>query len=282
VAIRPAAPPQQQRVSTKTDTIKLPPRPARRGLRRVFALLLALIGLCGLAFAGYEARGQLTPRTFTATQQARIKAWEVAKRWRTMPKWRIFPAIINYQLVTDAPDKAGTLRLSAHRLAIAPQASCADGLGNGKLTSVLSGQGCEAVLRSTYTDATTSLVLTAGIAVLKDNDGAQAAAKYLASAGDPGTSFKSSQLVLRPFRVFGSSAASFGYAQRQLSWVATAGPYLVMTTVAYADGRPRVRVGGDHYAFQEMVSLARGVAEHIAAPLGQTPPTPRCPGVPSC
>ena len=248
----------------------------------MFALLLALIGVCGLAFAGYEVRGQLTPRTFTAAQQERIQAWEVAKRWRTMPKWRIFPAMINYQLVTNAPDKAGTLRLSARRLAIAPQASCAEALGNGKLTSVLSGKGCEAVLRSTYADATNSLVLTAGIAVLKDRDGAQSAAKYLTGGVNAGTSFKSNQLVLRPFRVFGSSATAFGYAQRQLSWVATAGPYLVMTTVAYSDGRPRVRVGGDHYAFQEMVSLARGVAEHIAAPLGQTPPTPRCPGVPSC
>jgi hypothetical protein len=55
-----------------------------------------------------------------------------------------------------------------------------------------------------------------------------------------------------------------------------------MSTVGYADGRPRVRVASDAYADQEMSSLVRGVAEVIRAPLGAPPLAPRCPGTPGC
>jgi hypothetical protein len=72
------------------------------------------------------------------------------------------------------------------------------------------------------------------------------------------------------------------YPKRQLSWVVAAGPYLVMATVGYADGRPRVTVKSDVYVSQEMMSLARGVAVSIAKPLGATPPIPTCPGAPAC
>jgi hypothetical protein len=74
----------------------------------------------------------------------------------------------------------------------------------------------------------------------------------------------------------------YEYPQRQLSWVVAAGPYLVMATVGYADGRPRVTVKSDVYVSQEMMSIAHGVAVGIAAPLGATPPVPTCPGVPAC
>jgi hypothetical protein len=252
----------------------------------VVATLLAVIGLCGLAAAGLVIRGQLKPRTFTAAQQKRIEAWQVAKRWRTMPKTKIFPYVIKYTLTDPskpAGAKGGNISLSATRLEIARQASCAHAAGGSTgFMSVLGGQGCQALLRSTYADATGSLVLTAGIAVLKDTAGAVAAARYLTGGPAEGHGGPAHQLVLRPFRVAGTPAAVYGYRQRQLSWVVAAGPYLVMTTVGYADGRPRVPVSGDSYAEQEMTSLARGVAIWIARPLGATPPVPRCPGAPSC
>src|SRR5258707_1238104 len=98
-----------------------------------------------------------------------------------------------------------------------------------------------------------------------------AAVKFLTGGAVVGQGGVARQLVLSPLRVSGTPAALYGYPQRQLSWVVAAGPYLVMATVGYADGRPRGRVPSDPYAYQEMTSLARGVAVPIAAPLGGTP-----------
>ena len=245
-------------------------------------IILAVIGLSGLAVAAVGVRGQLKPRTFTPAQQKRIAAWEVAKRWRTTPKSQIFPVVISY-ILPSAPGSTGGLKLNARRLEIARQATCEQAAGGSRqFMSVLGSDGCTALLRSTYTDASSSLALTAGIAVLKDRASAMAAAKFLTGGAAPGKGGVSRQLVLSPLRVDGTPAALYGYPQRQLSWVLAAGPYLVMATVGYADGRTRVPISGDVYAYQEMTSLARGVAVRIAAPLGATPPVPRCPGAPSC
>ena len=261
-------------------------RPVRRGRRPLVATLLAVIGLCGLVVAGLVVRGQLKPRTFTAAQQKRIQAWEIAKRWRTMPKTQIFPYAINYTLADLSKPvgaKGGTLKLSASRLGIAKQASCGHAAGGSRsFMSVLSGQGCQALLRSTYADATSSLVVTAGVAVLKNKASAMAAARFLTGGPALGQGGPARQLVLRPFRVGGTPAALYSYPQRQLSWVVAAGSYLVMATVGYSDGRPRVSVSSDQYALEEMTSLARGVATRIAAPLRAPPPVLRCPGAPSC
>jgi hypothetical protein len=244
--------------------------------------VLALIGVCGLVVAAAGVRGQLKPRTFTPAQQKRIQAWEVAKRWRTMPKTQIFPAVIGYHLGSTATGPKGRLALRARRLEIARQASCVRAAGGShRFMALLDREGCTAVLRSTYADATSSLVLTAGVAVMKDAVQAAAAARFL-TGGDRHRGGLSHQLVLRPLRVNGTPAALYGFPQRQLSWVVAAGPYLVMATVAYADGRPRASVTSDSYAFREMTSLARGVAAQIAAPLGAVPPFPRCPGAQSC
>jgi hypothetical protein len=245
--------------------------------------LLAVVGICGLAIATVGIRGQLKPRTFTPAQQKRIEAWEIAKRWRTTSKTQLFPPVVDYKLTSSPSGSKGGLKLKATRLEIGPQETCVRAAGGSRsLMAMLTGDGCQALLRSTYTDASSSLVLTAGIAVLKNQASAVAAARYLTGGPALGQGGPARQLVLSPLRVSGTAAALFGYPQRQLSWVVAAGPYLVMATVGYADGRPRVRVRDDSYVLQEMNSLARGVAVTIAAPLGAQPPVPRCPGAPSC
>jgi hypothetical protein len=280
VAIQPGPP--QQRAPGGTDTAELRLRPARRSRRSLAGVIVALLGLCGLAIAGFGVRGQLKPRTFTPAQQKRIEAWEIAKRWRTTPKSQLFPASITYKLGTRSASK-DVLSLTARRLEVADQDTCTAAAGaSQKFMSVLGADGCAALMRSTYTDSTSSLVVTAGIAVLKSHASATDAARFLTGGAAAGQGGIARQLVLKPFRVFGTPAASYGFAQRQLSWVVAAGPYLVMTTVGYADGRPRVQIAGDSYAYQEMTSLARGVAVRVAAPLAAPPPVPRCPGVPSC
>jgi hypothetical protein len=250
------------------------------------AILLALLGLGGLVVAGAGIRGQLKPRTFTPAQQRQIRAWEVAGRWRVTPKASLFPAVIRYRL-TAAQDSQGTSKRGrgprATRLGIARQASCGKAAGGSKkLMARLAGDGCQAVLRSTYTDATSSLVVTVGIAVVKSQSRSIGAARYLTGGSAVGQGGLSRQLVLRPFRVSGTPAALFGFPQRQLTWVVAAGPYLVMATVGYADGRPRVQIKNDTYTWREMMDLASGVAVRVAAPLAAVPPEPACPGVPAC
>ncbi len=241
------------------------------------ALTFALLGLAGLAVTGYLIRDQLKPRTFTLGQQRKIEAWEVARRWRAMPKTRIFPAYIGY--VVGARAIGATLKLKAWRLAIAPQAPCAMAAGaRTALVQLLNRDGCQTVLRATYADATSSLVVTIGIGVLKDQESATAVARYLTHAPAQASGSVSHSVVLRPFQVAGTPAATFGLRQRQLSWVAGAGPYLVMATVGYADGRPHVAVNSDSYAYLEMASLARGLVAAVAVPLGAPPAVPHCPG----
>ncbi len=121
-----------RRASGARDTAELRLRPARRGRRSLVVIILAMIGLCGLAVAAVGIRGQLKPRTFTPAQQKRIAAWEVAKRWRTTPKSQIFPLVIRYTLPSAAGAKGGGLKLSAKRLEIARQASCVKAAGGSQ------------------------------------------------------------------------------------------------------------------------------------------------------
>ena len=278
-------PPDQWRGQGRGDAAEPKLGPGRRR-RPLFLILFALLGLGGLVVAGAGVRDKLRPRTFTAVQQKRIMAWEVARRWRVTRKAELFPAVIRYQLITAQSSSSSSkrgLRLDARRLGIARQATCAKAAGGSKpLMARLNASGCQAMLRSTYADATSSLVVTAGIAVLKNESSALATTRYLTGGSAMGSGGLSRQLVLRPFHIIATPSALFSYRQRQLSWVVAAGPYVVMATVGYADGRPRVQVREDAYISQEMISLARGVAVRIAAPLAAAPGVPTCPGVPAC
>jgi hypothetical protein len=60
------------------------------------------------------------------------------------------------------------------------------------------------------------------------------------------------------------------------------GPYLILYTAGYADGRRRDGVSSNHYASSEMKELGTGLARDVGRPLGAPPPTPRCPAAPGC
>lgn len=236
-----------------------------------------------MAAAGFGISQQFMPRRFTDSQKQRIEAWEVGQRWRTTPKTRLFPAKVDYDLVGNQIGASGSLKLLARRLVIAKQAPCSRvAAGGRKLVSMLDRDGCQTVLRATYTDSTSSLVLTVGVAVLHSEESATSAAKYLTGNTATSDGATSSHVLLRPVSVPGTPAAAFGTKQRQLAWVVNSGSYLVMATAGYADGRPGVPIASDSYAYLEMTSLARGVAVDIATPLGVPAPVPHCPGGPGC
>jgi hypothetical protein len=241
------------------------------------ALLVGLVlGLCGLAVAAAGVASQMLPRRFSAAQQRQIVAWEIAKRWRALPAGAIFPATVAYRLPGYAMDGNQPLSLRARRLGVVAADRCARGAGP-VATRILQRYGCIAILRATYADSTGSLVATVGVAVLPGNSAAVTAQAKLTAAGPrdlPGS--------VRPAPVAGTLAARFSNAQRQLSWNTHAGPYVILTSVGYADGRPRVRVAADSYLSAEMTSLNQGLARASAGVLGQPPPAPACPGAPGC
>ena len=237
---------------------------------------MLVAALCGLGVAARGALDQVMPRQFTAAQQRQIQAWEVAGRWRRLPETTIFPGTAGYQVPSAAIYGSPGLALTARRLGIGAASGCAQA-ADPAAARVLDSYGCTALLRATYADATQTMLVTVGVAVLPTPAAAAAAQARLAAMlqqGAPG--------VIEPAPVPATLASGFDNAQRQLSWTTLAGPYVIMATAGYADGRPRVRLASDSSAFAEMSSLAQGLAGDVTHVLGQAAPVPSCPGAPGC
>ena len=259
-----------------------PPYRARRGRQRWFAAVAALVlGVAGLAVALTGIAFQLLPRQFSAEQQRQITDWEVGKRWRTLSAGAIFPASLQYaapQELSDVPK----LQLTADRIGIASQASCAAATDPAAVGAVLDRHGCEAMLRATYVDGTDSYVITVGVAVMPGSAQVNAAEQELAGVGG------SAGAGVRTVPVAGSPAAAFTDARRQLSASMAvsasrvAGPYLVFYTIGYTDDRPRQPVTDDSYGDAEMTAAGAGVAYAVASTVGKAVPPPQCPGTPGC
>ncbi len=231
----------------------------------------ALLGVAGLAVSLVGVAAQVLPRRFNGAEQQKIMSWEVASRWRTWPAGKIFPASVSYQLPWTLFGTNSGLSLSARRIGIAPQSRCAAAVDTA-LARVLDRDGCEAVLRATYTDSTGSFVVTAAVAVMHDS-------RPAASSLPDGHGLPPGVRAV-PFR--STLAARFGDHQRQISGAAGSGPYLILYTAGYADGRRRDRVASNPYASSEMKDLGTGLAHSIGQALGAHPPLPQCPGAPGC
>jgi hypothetical protein len=121
-------------------------------------------------------------------------------------------------------------------------------------------------------------VATVAVAVLPGTAAAKAALAAL--TGSYGSDMPVT--LVRTYRVARSPAADFGPAQRQFSSVMSAGPYLIISTAGFADGRHRVQVAADKYLDREMSSFAGGLTLAAGHILGSRPPTPVCPGAPGC
>ena len=233
-----------------------------------------LLGLAGLTASAAGAVVQLLPRRFSAAQAEQLSTWEMLRRWRTWPAGQIFPRTLGYDLPGYAFSGVRGLHLTARRVGIARMAHCASAV-DAAAAKVLTGQGCQVVLRATYVDATRSLVTTVGVAVMPTPAAAASAANALSvgSGVRPG-------VVPVPFPR--TIAARFGEQERQLTVATSDGPYLVLSAAGFADGRPRVRISTDGYTDAEMFSLANGLARAVQKPLAAAPPAPHCPGTPGC
>jgi hypothetical protein len=254
--------------------------------RRAAAITALILGLVGFAASMAGVVIQVLPRQFTAGEQRKIEAWEVMRRWQTMPAGQIFPASVSYQLSAHTLQDAAPLDVDAIRVGIAPQVSdCAKAVTSQVAGAALRRNGCQAVLRATYIDATRSYVMTVGVAVLPTAAAAASAASgrsrpRLAVAHDAAEAGRLPAGV-GVVRFRGARAGLYDY-NRQISASFTAGPYLVMYAAGYSDSRPRVPVSQDLYADKEMTSMAMGVAHSVANTLAARPAPPHCPGAPGC
>jgi hypothetical protein len=263
-------------------------RTASRVRRRRAAATVALVlGAVGFAISATGAGIRLLPRQFTAGQQRQITAWEIGGRWEQLPAGQIFPASVAYQLPAGALQQVAPLDLNAVRVSIAPQQSdCAKAVTSAAAGAVLRRDGCQAVLRATYVDATRSYVMTVGVAVLPTAAAAAEASTGIAQAklavareADGAGRLAAGVSVVR---FHGATAPLYDYS-RQISLSFPAGPYVVMYAVGYSDGRPRLPVAKDDgYSKAEMTSMAQGVAQSVADTLDAAPARPHCPGTPGC
>jgi hypothetical protein len=240
-------------------------------------LVIGLVaGLAGLILSAGAAAIQFLPRHFSSAQRQQIMAWEIGKRWRSWPAGRIFPSAIGYDLPGSAFGGGPSLTLSAQRVGIANQASCEDATGHAA-GALLAKQGCLAVLRATYQDTTQTFAVTVGVAVMPVSPASSASKASTAlnqRVGPPPW--------LRAVSFRRTTTAHFAGPGNKVGWSSARGPYLVMATVGYADGRPWLQQGHDTYTKSEMHSLAVGIVESVASRLGATPPVPHCPGSPGC
>jgi len=254
-----------------------PPPPSTGSLRRrvrqgAFSVVLTA-GLAGLALSAVGIAHQLLPRRFTSAQRRAISAWEMERRWRALPAGEIFPATVSYQLPSYDLGATSNLVLDARRLGIGPATKCSSAV-TGKAIRVLSEQGCSGALRATYVDSSGSMVATVTVAVLPSTSAADNAISALPGAG-------TGLMVSRPLRIARTAAAGFDDDDRELSRTEAVGPYVIMVTVGFSDGRHRMRLT-DPYVNTEMDSLVSGLTGAATAKLGAPLPVPSCPGAPGC
>jgi hypothetical protein len=262
--------------SVSPDPAAAPHQPARLGRpawRWVATLLVLAVGLGGLAAAAVGVAHQLMPRQFTAAQERQIMTWEMARRWRAYPAGQIFPLTLTYQQPSPVIAPASNETLRARRLGIGRQGSCGPAVSSDA-ARVLAAHDCTVLLRATYLDSSGSILVTVAVAVLPDTSAATAVASALAAPH--------SAIALGTLAVRGTAAARFRNRQRQLAYATSEGPYVVLATAGFTDGRPHEPLLTDSYYDREMTNLVTGLSDAIAGRLGQRPPVPSCPGAPGC
>jgi hypothetical protein len=230
------------------DRFQARPAGRRRGGRRLgtFALLLAA-GLAGLAVSAVGVAHNVLPRQFTVGQRRQIAAWELNRRWRALPAGVIFADSVSYTVPSADLNSSRSLTLQARLLSISPNTSCAAAMP-GPAAQTLSQHGCTAAMRATYVDSSGSLIATVTVAVLPDTAAQRAVVEDLADDG----------------------------------YAVGAGPYVILSTAGFADGRHHVRLASDQYLDDEMSSLTSGLADSAEGALGKPLPPLVCPGAPGC
>lgn len=216
-------------------------RPKR--VRRLVSLIVLIVVGIGAIAGGAVMLSLELSRGATSAEAIAAGQLEVATRWQRLPASGIFPATVSY------PDSEG-MTTNARLVGIAPAASCQAALDETVATS-LRKHGCITVLRATYVDASGTMAVTAGVAVMASASVANQVAPTLPGNSGPG---------VRAVTFSGTIAGAFGDSQRNtFSNAAMPGPYLFFFAAGYADGRVLASVGGN----PELSSLGYGVMAEL-------------------
>ncbi len=200
------------------------PRPGRARAVTAAACVVLGLGLIGGALAGSwlagDSDGDGDRGGFAAAGQL----------WHSVPVDKLFPPTVE----GEGAGPGGTDRTWT-RIAVAPDSGCADAF-DPLLRKALAPVGCGRLLRATYTDATSSNVITVGLLFTKADSAAMTSLKARFRKEGLG---RRTDLMPRPYAAEGTVAAGFGDRQRA-SWslsVLTDAPVVVYAVSGFADGR---------------------------------------------
>ncbi|MQA95341.1 MAG: hypothetical protein GEV11_12085 [Streptosporangiales bacterium] len=222
----------------------------------MLALVTALVCLAGVLAAGAVLVNELV-RPPTADELRAASKAEVAGRWRIWEAGKVFPERLSYTSETGGEE-------TARRVGIAPGHTCSAAVRPAAVRALRTG-GCRAGLRATYLDQPQGVVVTVALLAFADPKVARQVADALGSSNVP-------RFSLRALPVPRTAAAKFTDAARQKQTVDSYGPYVVLSTAGYADGRPREAVT---QLRDEPFAVGGQLAADIAAELARTL-TPNC------
>lgn len=195
-----------------------------RGSRaRTAFLAIAAAACAALALLAAVRVGDELNRPPTGPELVQAAQKEMAARWRDRTAGEIFPATVRYR-----PEIGGAE--VASRVGIDPGGRCADALDRASADTARKG-GCVALLRATYLDRMQGLLITVGVLAFPGERPAEAFTAALPKGDTPAPG-------LRVAAFPSSVAARFGDSARQSAASGRRGPYVVLATIGYADGRP--------------------------------------------
>jgi hypothetical protein len=205
-----------------------PATPLRgRWLRRIVLVVVIAVGLAGVGGGGFGLYRELT-RPATHAEVATAVRAEIASRWARLPTAQIFPRSVAYR-TAEGMDTAARL------VGIAPPAACATAL-DPVIAQAFARHGCIKVLRATYVDASGTVVVTAGVAVLPSGTAAARAAADVNSDHHAGVRVVAfPQTVTNLFRNSGRESLS----------ILARGPYVFLSAVGYTTGLTGRRLGAN-------------------------------------
>jgi hypothetical protein len=199
-------------------------RPAGTARRAMTIGALVVLGIAGVGGGGALLARNLSHTSSGATAGGQA----IATRWQQLPASQIFPATIQYVSAQNVME-------SAHRVGIAPAASCPAALDSAA-SAAMANLGCTMALRATYADQSGMLLATVAVAVVASARAAATAAGHIAALRPPAG--------IRPVPFSGTIADLFQDAQRAaLGTPIAAGRYVFFYAAGYADGRPGQSAG---------------------------------------
>jgi hypothetical protein len=227
-------------------------RPSRGPLWRL--LVVTITAACCLVVAivtGALAHARLTSRP-TSAELSAAAATAVADRWRTWPAGRIFPAQLGYR------NPSLLIQETASRVGISPTTGCRAGI-DATLDRLASRYRCRGLVRATYVDELQGVVFTIGVLAFASARQAGGFVQALSGGGVSG---------VQAAAFGGTAGAAFTNAARQAFTSTHQGPYAVLTTSGYADGRPAAATGESNSAvFAPASQLAAEVIGPLTVPV---------------